>query len=157
MLYQCQNASCLHTFTHPAKLVESYVNVKEDIDRLYSMTITNESVPLHKEWTDVHLLASSLRHRIIEGDVETFVCPFCRSNDFSEYVDLEADIVSVKSVDLNEVDTYLKDGYVVEAMFAKTATIKKLAVKETPQQAEDKFTEDAKIYYSKLHPGETTQ
>ena len=60
---------------------------------------------------------------------ETYHCPFCENQRFTEFIEPEPDIISVKSVDLNEVDTYLKDGYVVEAMFAKTATIKKLAIK----------------------------
>ena len=28
---------------------------------------------------------------------------------------------------------------------------------ESPQEAEDKFTEQARAYYTKLHPGETPQ
>lgn len=54
-------------------------------------------------------------------------CPVCRTIDYDEYVEPQADIVSVKSVDLSEVDDYLKQGYIIECLYAKTATLKKLA------------------------------
>jgi hypothetical protein len=87
--------------------------------------------------------------------VELKSCPECNSWKISEYVEPQAEITSVKSVDLNEVDTYLKDGYIVEAMFAKTATvIKKEAPKVTVQNPDpddnQTFQEQAKDAYSKI-------
>jgi hypothetical protein len=54
--------------------------------------------------------------------VETAVCPFCHNIKFAEYVEPEA------------------------------VTLVKPKKKDTPQQSEDKFTVQAKEYYSMLHP-----
>jgi hypothetical protein len=58
---------------------------------------------------------------------ETHVCPYCQSLDLDEHVEPEAAITSVKSVDLADVDEWLKKGYVVHELYAKTATLKLLA------------------------------
>ena len=48
------------------------------------------------------------------------ICPYCGS----KYYDLfTPKITSVKSVDLSEVDKYLKQGYEVEQLYSKTATL----------------------------------
>lgn len=44
---------------------------------------------------------------------------------------LKPAITAAKTVDLAEVEGYVKDGWVVEALYAKTATIKKLAEEQT--------------------------
>ena len=85
--------------------------------------------------------------------VESKECPRCQSEAISEFVEPEADITSVLSCDLGAVDGFLKQGYIVKELYAKTATLIK---KESPQQSEDKFTEDAKTYYAKLHGDAST-
>ena len=60
---------------------------------------------------------------------ETYVCPICGSFDFEEYKEPENEITSVKSVPLEEVDTYLKDGYTVKELYARSATLVKAEVK----------------------------
>jgi len=62
--------------------------------------------------------------------IERSVCPFCTSLMVIEFVEPEADITSVKSVPLEEVDTYLKEGYVVRELYAKTATLVKQEAKQ---------------------------
>lgn len=57
--------------------------------------------------------------------IEIQVCPFCYSKTFTEYIEPEADIISVKSVPLEEVDAHLQEGYKVRELYAKTATLVK--------------------------------
>lgn len=61
------------------------------------------------------------------GTIEFPVCPHCLQKHYSQYK-VEEKITSVISVDLSEVDTKLKEGYGVESLYAKTATlVKKVA------------------------------
>jgi len=64
------------------------------------------------------------------NSLEVSVCPYCKSLDIEDHVEVEPAITSVKSVDLAEVDGFLKEGYVVHELYAKTATIIK---KEVPK------------------------
>ena len=57
--------------------------------------------------------------------VEVPVCPICETRIYSEYVLDKKQIVSVVSVELSEVDTKLKEGYEVDNLYAKTATLVK--------------------------------
>ena len=81
--------------------------------------------------------------------IETYVCPECQSIHFTEYVEPEATITSVKSVDLAQVDDYLQQGYVVRELYAKTATLVKLAAAKVeqpdPDSAEAFLDEDKTI------------
>ena len=66
----------------------------------------------------------------VEKDIETYQkCPVCLSKVIS--VAPEENITSVKSVPLEEVDTYLKQGYKVKELYAKNAT---LVLTEAPKQ-----------------------
>jgi len=63
-----------------------------------------------------------------DATVELSVCPVCQSIIYRENKH-EQRITSVISVDLDDVDAKLAEGYVVEALYAKTATlVKKTAV-----------------------------
>ena len=57
-------------------------------------------------------------------------CPYCGSMDFDENVIEESVIVSVKSVNLDEVDDWLSKGYTVQSLYAKNAVLIK---KESPE------------------------
>jgi hypothetical protein len=61
--------------------------------------------------------------------IENKICPFCTdaNGNLSEFVDVEADITSVKSVDIAQVDEYLKLDYKVKELYAKTATLIKMS------------------------------
>ena len=65
----------------------------------------------------------------IDGDNTTTLecpcCPLCVSRVYIEYVLDKKHITSVISVDLSEVDAKLQEGYEVEALYAKTATLVK--------------------------------
>ena len=65
-------------------------------------------------------------------EVSLHVCPVngCHSTDIKEYFTAEPDILSVKSVPLEEVDGWLAKGYVVHELYAKSATIKKTEEKK---------------------------
>jgi len=52
-------------------------------------------------------------------------CPYCGSMDFDEIVKEESEIVSVKSVNLDEVDEWLSKGYTVQSLYAKNAVLTK--------------------------------
>ncbi len=60
-------------------------------------------------------------------------CPYCSSIDITEYTETQPEINSVKSVDISQVDDYLKLGYTVKELYAKTATLIKTATKEKQQ------------------------
>jgi hypothetical protein len=57
--------------------------------------------------------------------LEVHVCPFCESPVIQEH---KEKIVSVKSVDLGEVDEFLKQGYTVHELYARSATLTKKEV-----------------------------
>ena len=56
---------------------------------------------------------------------EKHCCPICESLVYSEYVLEKKKITSLISVNLSEVDSKIKEGYEVEASYAKTATLVK--------------------------------
>ena len=57
--------------------------------------------------------------------LEVPVCPICETRVYSEYVLDKKTITSVISVNLAEVDTKLQEGYEIESLYAKTATLVK--------------------------------
>lgn len=63
---------------------------------------------------------------IIES-IEIYVCPYCKSPEFEEYIEPKTieKISSVKSVELAEVDGWIAQGYEVKELYAKTATMVK--------------------------------
>lgn len=64
--------------------------------------------------------------RITQLGTDTFeipICPICHTNVYDEYVLDQKKITSVVSVDLADVDEKLKEGYEVESLYAKTATL----------------------------------
>jgi hypothetical protein len=72
----------------------------------------------------------------IQGDsIETHVCPFCQSLNIKELLEIQPNIASVKSVPLEEVDSWLTKGYVVHELYAKTATLKKFGTPESLTEA----------------------
>ena len=76
----------------------------------------------------------------IDGNtLASHVCPECHSAEIS--VAPEENIVSVKSVPLEEVDTWLAEGYKVRELYAKTATLIKTAAPVNPELA----THDASV------------
>ena len=60
-----------------------------------------------------------------DENLEIPVCPICTTRIYSEYVLDKKQITSVISVNLDEVDSKLKEGYEVESLYAKTATLVK--------------------------------
>ena len=60
---------------------------------------------------------------------ETHVCPFCLQREFDEFVEPQPQIVSVKSVPIEDVDALIKEGYVVLEVYAKTCNLIKKEVK----------------------------
>ena len=57
--------------------------------------------------------------------IEHYVCPHCKTLTYCEYTLDKKSITSVISVDLAEVDAKLAEGYEVESLYAKTATLVK--------------------------------
>ena len=57
--------------------------------------------------------------------LEIPVCPICETRIYSEYVLDKKQITSVISVNIAEVDSKLQEGYEVESLYAKTATLVK--------------------------------
>lgn len=97
MKYQC--TSCNKTFTHPAKTITP----KDEQDKGTTIAIPGYifQVPT----------------------IEAYVCPFCKSLEFNEYVEPQEDITSVKSVPLEECDAWIVKGYKVRELYAKSATL----------------------------------
>ena len=71
----------------------------------------------------------ALSSRDESDSIEVPVCPICETRIYlvldSEYVLDKKRITSVLSVDLSEVDSKLKEGYEVDNLYAKTATLVK--------------------------------
>lgn len=63
-------------------------------------------------------------------DIERAVCPFCAHINIGEFVEPQEDITSVKSVPIEETDSWLAKGYKVRELYAKTATLVKLEAKQ---------------------------
>jgi hypothetical protein len=96
-------------------------------------------------------------------------CPECDSIYLTEYVEPEADITSVLSCDLGAVDGFLKQGYIVKELYAKTTTLIKREVKKEQPDPDDNqaitesndvtdpFVLQARAYYAKLHPEVKTE
>ena len=72
-----------------------------------------------------HIGKLTLSPKTTTGSLEVPVCPICETRIYSEYVLDKKQITSVISVDIAEVDTKLKEGYEVESLYAKTATLVK--------------------------------
>jgi hypothetical protein len=132
--YQCNGG---HIFTHPAKeilVVDTTVSSVKELSVFPSKTL------------------------------ETYTCPICRTHVFDEYLVPEADITSVLSCDLGAVDGFLKQGYIVKELYAKTATLIKREVKKEQPDPDDNqaitesndvtdpFVQQARAYYAKMHP-----
>lgn len=67
----------------------------------------------------------SIKSREELDTIEVSVCPICETRIYAEYVLDKKKITSVVSVDLSEVDAKLKEGYEVDNLYAKTATLVK--------------------------------
>jgi hypothetical protein len=63
----------------------------------------------------------------VTKSIEEYVCPYCQSLNIDEFVVPQAEIVSVKSVELDKVDEWIGQGYEVKELYAKTATMIKKA------------------------------
>lgn len=107
MKYQCLNDECNYVFNHPAKATEYLYNHPE--------RTTHDEIPGSVSVTE--LTAALL------SSIERYVCPKCQSIGFAEFVEAEAEVTSVKSVPLEEVDSWLVKGYKVKDLFSKVATL----------------------------------
>lgn len=101
MKFVCLN--CKKTFIYCAKVTD------------YNPT-TKDGVPI--------------QNMIPSSTIEAHVCPYCKSLNVDEYVEPQPNITSVISISIEEVDTKLKEGYVVRELYAKTATLVKLDKKK---------------------------
>jgi hypothetical protein len=79
-----------------------------------------------------HIFEHTARHSYQAGmnHYEIPVCPLCFSRIYTEYVIDASIIISVISVPIDDVDIKLAEGYEVEALYAKTATLVKKRIKE---------------------------
>lgn len=77
----------------------------------------------------LHILSrseeSTLKNRDECDTLDIQVCPICESRIYAEYVLDKQKISSVISVDIADVDANLAQGYEVESLYAKTATLVK--------------------------------
>jgi hypothetical protein len=122
MKYQCVDPTCKAIFHYPAKKTELKI----------TMNLT------FKENDDMKVQTQNT-----EG-LETHVCPVCKGMFFMEYDEPQPDIISMKSVDINQVDEYLKQGYKVK----ESSTTKACIIKVAPKDAEP--CKEATEAYSKL-------
>lgn len=102
MRFECLNEECKRQFMYTAKTTQ----VRTETD----LVVTAGSVTVMPPY----------------NTVETSVCPYCHSLNFDEIKPEpveEQKTVSVKSVDLDQVDEMLTQGYVVHALYAKNAVL----------------------------------
>lgn len=76
--------------------------------------------------------------------IDRHVCPYCASNKYAEIKLETAKIVSVRSVDIAQVDMCLAEGYEVHELYAKTATLIKRQTPDEPEpiKTQAAFTKD---------------
>lgn len=60
-----------------------------------------------------------------DSTIKIPVCPICETRIYSEYVLDKTRITNVISVAIDDVDSKLQEGYEVESLYAKTATLVK--------------------------------
>lgn len=120
MRYQCEK--CNKTFSHPRKQIDHYgKDVKTLNFSLNGEKISKEQLAyLRTELSRFALSADYLEN-------ETYVCPFCDSMAFKDFDAPKPDIVSMKSVDIKEVDELLKQGYKVKESSTTKACLVKYA------------------------------
>ena len=129
MKYQCQAPDCQKTFTHPAKNIleetpEQYVDLRQD------------------KTTNAAILQPKVT---VKTTLETFVCPFCYSRDFAEYVEPEvaSDLLEdMKLVEFQDVVAFVAKGYVEldrdDHVFAKGVVMLKTKAKPVEVREEAK-------------------
>ena len=82
--------------------------------------------------------------------IETSVCPFCQGLEFEEYVEPQPQIVSVKSVPIEDVDALIKEGYVVLEVYAKTANLVKREQKPSLRERNESNDKDSAMLREEL-------
>ncbi len=110
MKYQCMNENCQATFDHTGKRTEYDFN----------------------EFPYLEAKSIAFLHpgdKVVVASFEYPVCPFCGTKAFREYIEPPMEISSVKSVPLEEVDTWIAQGYSVKELYAKNAVLVKKEVK----------------------------
>jgi hypothetical protein len=92
---------------------------------VYAAKTSTVYIPPHNEKASNHDAELLMNGLFPVNRVENHVCPYCHQLDFTEYTEAKPEIVSVKSVPLEDVDDWLAKGYQVESLYAKTATLSK--------------------------------
>ena len=122
MKYQCEKE---HLFSHPAKLtIGSIPHTQLDLLNSLIEEGLKDKTP---EIAPIVEIFQTITKVMGEGTFEKFVCPECRTHNFKEYDEPQLDIVSMKSVDINQVDDYLTQGYKVKESSTTKACIVKYA------------------------------
>ena len=106
MRYQCLNKDCGKVFIHPAKLINQTQTTTK---------VENDYLGTSASFTGIPTTTTHEYH----------VCPYCNNVNIDEYVEPQPQIVSVKSVPIEEVDSLIKEGYVVleGGIYAKTCNL----------------------------------
>ena len=81
---------------------------------------------------------------------ETYVCPYCLQKNFDEFVEPQPQIVSVKSVPIEDVDALIKEGYVVLEVYAKTANLVKREQKPSLRERNESNDKDSAMLREEL-------
>jgi len=97
-------SKCNEVFTHTAKLVES------------------------NDGSDKAIAMNTGTLFVLSNHVETQVCPFCHNVKFAEYQEPEADIVSLRKVNHDNVDAMIQQGYKVKEIYAQYVIMVKTEV-----------------------------
>ena len=125
MKFQCLD--CKKTFVYATKKTEhSPILTVNSTNFLYDATANATNMPISQEPTSI----------------ETHVCPHCHSLNIDEVPPVKEQIASVKSVDLANVDEYLKEGYVVHALYAKTAVLTKIVAAKLSGEKKPRMLKD---------------
>ena len=66
---------------------------------------------------------------VVTEAMESSQCPHCYSLDYTEFVEPQPEIVSIKSVPIEDADALIGQGYVVLEAFAKSVTLVKKEAK----------------------------
>jgi hypothetical protein len=92
-------------------------------------TLKLKSLTCNKEFLYPALQTQVFEH-VFSGNVQYHVCPFCNSKELDEIEKTQPTITSIKQVDIAEADALIKEGYVVEQIYAKNVVLVKKTAKE---------------------------
>jgi hypothetical protein len=121
MRYKCSKDECGKVFIHPAKQIEHQTDEKT-MQLIVDKIIRQDTLPQEVNFSDWK-------------ENETTVCPFCQSLEYTEFVEPQETVSSIKKVLHEEADAYIAQGYQPKEYYAKEVVM----IKTAPQDQKNAY------------------